>query len=140
MSYQVKSTAYKSSVTVGLALGLGMNWLIMLIGAAVAAFLILGETVDETAMSTAAVAIMILSSVVGTAAAAKKAGVRRLPVCLASGGLYFLSLLCGNALFFDGSYRGIPAAALTILGCSLVVGLWGLRQKGHKIKGIKRRS
>lgn len=139
MSYQVKSTVNKSSIPLGLTLGLAVNWLTMLMGAAVAAFLIFGEKVDETAMPTAAVAIMVLSCMAGTTAAAKKAGFRRLPVCLASGGLYFLSLLCGNALFFDGSYRGIPAAALTILGCSLVVGLWGLRQKGQKIKGIKRR-
>lgn len=139
MSYQVKSKVNKSSIPVGLALGLGVNWLIMLVGAAVAAILIWGEKVDETALPTAAVAIMVLSCMVGTAAAARKAGLRRLPVCLASGGLYFLSLLCGNALLFDGSFRGIPAAALTILGCSLVVGLWGLRQKGHKLKGVKRR-
>lgn len=131
MPYQTK-TAKNVSIPVGLTLGWLAGVLVTLGTAVVVTSLIAGERTGEGVANTAAVAAMLLASFVGAMVTGGKIGNRRLVMCLASGGLYFVTLLCCNALFFDGSYQGLLAAALTILGSSLVAGLMGIRQKRQK--------
>lgn len=131
MPYQTK-TAKNVSIPVGLTLGWLAGVLVTLATAVVVTSLIAGERTGEGVANTAAVAAMLLASFVGAMVTGGKIGNRRLVMCLASGGLYFVTLLCCNALFFDGSYQGLLAAALTILGSSLVAGLMGIRQKRQK--------
>lgn len=131
MPYQTK-TAKKVSIPVGLGLGWLAGVLVTLMAAVIATSLIAGEHAGEGVANTAAVAAVLCASFVGAMVAGGKIGNRRLLMCLASGGIYFVTLLCCNALFFDGSYQGLLAAALTIIGSSMVAGLMGIRQKRQK--------
>ncbi len=122
----------KTSIPVGLALGWLAGVFVTLLTAVVATALIAGEHAGEESANTAAVAAVLVASFIGAMVAGGKIGSRRLVMCLASGGIYFLTLLCVNALLFDGHYEGLLAAALTTAGSSLVAGLVGNRQKRQK--------
>lgn len=130
----------KNALPVGLALG----WLaaigVTLAVAVAATGLIAKERIGESAASTAAVAAVLLSSFVGAMVTSGRIGSRRLVVCLASGGLYFVTLICCHALLFQGKYVGLPGSALTILGCCLVAGLLGVRSKQPRNRHGNRRK
>lgn len=135
MPYKTKTPAKSTSIFAGLAIGLVVSWITTMVMAIGMTLLIAGERVGETLLAPAAVVTVLLATFAGAWTAAKKAVVRRLIVCLASGAIYFLSLLCCNALFLDGTYQGIVPALLTVLGASLIAGLLGLHQKSQKFKG-----
>ena len=136
MSYSLKQ---KTSIPFGLAWGWIVNVAVTLISAIFVSVLVAGERVGENRIGLAAVITVILSSFCGAIVAAKRIGYRRMIICLASGGIYYLSLLSCTALFFDGAFEGLGAAALTIIGSSIVAGLLGVRQKGQKTKGLRKR-
>lgn len=138
MPYKATTAAKSASIPVGLAMGLAASWIITIVMAIGITFLIAGERVGETFLAPAAVVTVLVATFAGALVAAKKADAGRLIVCLASGAIYFLSLLCCNALFFDGAYQGLVPALLTVVGASLVAGLMGLHQKGQKFKARKR--
>lgn len=135
MPYKTKTPTKSASIFAGLAMGLAVSWITTAVMAIGITLLIAGERVGETLLAPAAVVTVLLATFAGAWTAAQKVAVRRLIVCLAGGGIYFLSLLCCNALFFDGTYQGILPALLTVLGASLVTGLLGLHQKNRKFKG-----
>lgn len=136
MLYSLKQ---KTSIPLGLAFGWIVNLAITLLSAIFVSILVAGERVGENLITPAAVITVMIASFLGAIVAAKRVGQRRLIICLASGAIYYLSLLCCTALFFDGKYEGLGAAALTIIGCSAVAGLLGLRQKRQKMKGLQKR-
>lgn len=138
MPYKMKTQAGTASISIGLAMGLAVNWVVTIAMAVMITVLIASERVGEVILPPAAVGTVLAAGFAGALVAARKAATRRLIVCLISGGIYFLSLLCCNALFFDGAYRGVVPALLTIIGISLVAGLLGLRQKNRKFKAVKR--
>lgn len=116
-----------------LPMGLALGWLaaigVTLAVAVAATALIAKERAGESAAATAAVAAMLFASFAGAMVASGRIGSRRLFVCLASGGIYLLTLICCHALLFQGKYVGLPGSALTILGSCLVAGLLGVRPK-----------
>lgn len=134
MGYNANTTTKTTSIPVGLLMGLGAACLATIMSAAIFTCLIAGQQLEETALAPASVITILLSTFVGAMVSAGKVGKRRLIVCVCSGGFYFLSLLCCNILFFEGQFRGLPAAILVVLGSSTVAGLLGLRQKGQKFK------
>ena len=133
------SLKQKTSIPLGLALGWVVNLAVTLISAILVSVLVAGERVGENRIGLAAVITVVISSFCGAIVAAKRIGHRRMIICLASGAVYYLSLLCCTALFFDGKFEGLGAAALTIIGSSAVAGLLGIRQKGQKMKGLQKR-
>lgn len=137
MAYQIKPMGKTASWTVGLALGLGVNWGVTLLAAIIAASLISGDRVGEGFLPSVAVATVMVAAFAGAMVSAGKIGNRRLPVCLASGGIYYLSLVCCNALFYDGAYQGLVAGLMSILGTCLLAALVGLRRKPGKYKGLR---
>lgn len=133
MPYQVKN---RSSIPVALVAALLVSWAVTLLAAAVIAFLVAGERVGESGLSLMAVGAMVLSAVSGAVTGVRSAPNRQLPVSLACGGSYCLSLLGCNALFFEGQYQGIVPGLLTVMGASAAIGLMGLR-KGQNFKRRK---
>lgn len=137
MTYQSKTADRSASIPSGLGIGLLLSWVMTVGMGMVIAFLITGERIETTALAPMSVGTMLLAVFAGAMLSAKKIGSQRMVICLCSGGLYYVSLLGCNALFFDGSYRGILPAFLMVIGASLVAGLMGLRQKGTKFKSGK---
>lgn len=132
MVYQKKGGRLPTAT--GIAIGLAAGWLVMLALTAICALLLEMERLPVQYLSTAAVCIMMTACVTDCAVAAGRVGRRRMAVCLLSAGGYFLSLLGCNALIFGGRYRGVAAAALTVLGMALLTGLAGRRQKNGKFQ------
>lgn len=130
----------RRSLPVGLVLG----WLaaigVTMAVAVAATGLIAKERAGESVASTAAVAAMLFASFAGAMVAASSVGNRRLIVCLASGGIYLLTLICCHALLFQGKYVGLPGSALTIMGSCLVAGLLGVRSKQPRNRHGNRRK
>lgn len=137
MSYQAKATKKAVSIPVGLAMGLGISWAVTILLTVIFAFLMLTEKIKITMLSPTAVGIVMFASFAGAMTAAKKIDAHRLMICLASGGVYYISLVCCNALFFDGAYQGLIPALLLLIGSCLLAGVLGMRQKEQKFKGRK---
>ena len=117
-----------TSVGIGASVGAGGSVVATLALSALAASLISRETISETSMDMVALAILILSSAVGALTAVKVTAHHRLPVCMASGCIYYLVLLSCTALFFGGVYSAVGVTGLAIFGgCGAVV-LLGLKE------------
>lgn len=137
MPYQTKNTAHPSSVSLALVAGLLVGWAVTLLASVVITFLVAGERIGESSLPPMAVAAMVLGALAGAVTGVRSAPARQLLVSLAGGGIYCLSLLGCNALFFDGQYQGVVPGILTVMGASAAVGLLSLRQKSQNFKGRK---
>lgn len=129
MTVNRKVTGTISTMPGGLAMGWGVSLAATLVGSALTAWLISGEKMAQTSVGYASLIILLMSAVLGAAVSWGRIRHRRMLVCLLSGTIYFLTLLCVTALFFGGQYQGIGVTALAVLGGSLGYGLLGLRGK-----------
>ena len=129
MTVNHKVTGTAVSMPAGIGIGCGISLLLTLLGAGVAAKLIADEILRETAIGYSAMAIILLASACGAAAAVGKVKKRRLQVALLVGAGYFASLLAMTALFFGGQYQGMGVTALLVLGGVAAVALVGSREK-----------
>lgn len=114
-------------------------WVTTMLLTLITTFLLAGEHISERAMAPAAVITISISALISAMVAAEKTTEKRMIVCMINGGVYFLSLICCTALFFDGIYQGIGSAALTVIGCSLISGFLSIRQKRQKNQYLKKR-
>lgn len=135
MVYQ--KTSRGLSMPLSLLKGIALGWLVTVGGGVITAVLLHGEHMTERGIQPAAVIIMMLSAFAASIFAGGKDGEKRLLKCLAGGGMFYLSLLGCNALFFDGKYQGILGALLTVGGCSLVATLLLSRQKQQRAAYLK---
>lgn len=132
-----KRKTAKASMPVSLAVGCVLAWLMTIVIAAIVAFLVAGERVSEDFANPAAVIVLLASSFACAMIAGEMMGQKRMIVCVISGGIYYLSLICANMLFFDGSFRGLLGAALTVMGSCVIAGLLQTRQKKQRIAYYK---
>lgn len=137
MTYQTKK-AKEASIPAVLLTGFGISWAVTVCAAVTETFLVAGEQIGEGMMTTWAVGTVILAVFIGALVASIKSNSRKLAISLICGGSYFVSLLCVNLLFYGGSFQGIWASILTILGASLLAGLLSLRQRPNSFKRKKR--
>lgn len=114
-------------------------WITTLLLTLITTILLAGEHISETAIAPAAVVTISISAIASAMVAAGKTTEKRMIVCMINGGVYFLSLICCTALFFDGTYQGIGGAALTVIGCSLISGFLSIRQKRQTNQYLKKR-
>ncbi len=121
-------------IAMGLVLSLGLTAAVCCLSA----YLVSSGKMSESAIGYGAAAALLISSAGGAMLSAAKIGQHRMPVCLISGAVYFLSLLCCTALFFEGRFEGVGISALLILGGSGAAGLVGLRQKRSRRPKLKK--
>lgn len=114
----------------GIAIGLAVSMIWTLLGTAIAAWLLASEKIGEGSERYIILTLLLASSVLGALTSFGIIKQKRFPVCLISGGVYLLSLLAINALFFHGTYSGIVESTLVILAGVLSVVILGL--KGDK--------
>ncbi len=112
-----------SSIPVGIAWGLLASVMVMLLCCAATAALVVSETIREGSMAYGALLTLLLSAGAGAVVAGLRVKGNYLPVCLGTGGVFYVFLLCCTGLFFDGSYTGMLPSALVILGGCGVVAL-----------------
>lgn len=135
MPYKTKT----ASMPMALATGSLAAWGITLAMAALTAFLVASERIEETWIAPLSVVSVLLATLGGTMLAARCYGSKRMIVCLAESGLYFVGLLCCNAVFFGAAYQGFVPAMLMIFGVGVIAGLVGMRKKGNKYARFRKR-
>ena len=133
-----KRWAKGASIPFALLTGWITAWVTTMLLTLITTFLVAGEHISESAMAPAAVITISISALISATVAAENTAEKRMMVCLINGCVYFLSLICCTALFFDGTYQGIGSAALTVIGCSLVSGFLSIRQKRQKNQYLKK--
>ena len=125
-----------SGMVMGILIGAGISFGVVLLGAAVLAWLITFEKVGENAMVMGPAVILPLASWLGSCAAWRWVRQNRLAVWSAHSGAFYILLLLG-ALPFGGRYEGLGAGALLILlggGLTFIPGILGSKNGGKKYK------
>ena len=123
-----KVTGTAMSMPGGLALGGLVSLAVTVIGATLAAYMILSERIPENGAGYCSMVILLLSSSLGALTAVKKIKHRRLYVCMLSAVVYYGMLLSVTALFFGGQYKGMGVTALLVLAGTGTVALLGTKQ------------
>ena len=119
----------------GVGIGAVVSIMTTILGSAICAWLLASETIGESSIGYITVTLLLLSSIVGAFTAVCTIKRNRVPVCIISGGIYLLSLLTINALFFQSTYSGVGESALMVFAGVLSVAILGLKSgKKHKIK------
>ena len=122
----------------GIGLGVAVSFVSTIIMAAIGALLLSTEKLGEGQESLITVISMLLASALGAITAIGITAAKRLPVCLATGAGYFLTLLAITALFFGGMYSGVGESGLVIMAGVLSVALLSLNSKKSNKKRRKK--
>ena len=135
----LKKRGRTSGIPAGIFAGLITALLITILLAAVTAVLIAGEKIGEDKALFGSAASLLLGAAFGGICAANVAGERKMIICLIHGAVYYVTLLCVTAVFFEGRYENIWITGLLVLGASISVGLLVMRgrkrtYKPHKIR------
>lgn len=139
MPLKQRASGKAISTPAGIGLGLLLSMMVTVGGAAILAWLVSGERIGEGVIGYGAMAILLLSSLLGALLAANRIKHLRVQMCLISGAAYYLTLLAITALFFGGQYQGMGVAAILVLVGSGAAALAGLRgSKGKQIKFKKK--
>ncbi len=122
------------SWAIGLGSGLAVGTAITIIGCILMTFLISGEKMSQDAVVYSAPVTWFTAAVCASAVSMLRVKQMKLPVSLAAGAVYWLSLLAMNGLFFDGQYTSVAMSALVVMGGSGAVALLTLRTGGVRMR------
>lgn len=113
MAVKLKRTGRSMSIPAGIAIGLAVALMVMVIGAMLLAWLITTERVGEDAIGWGCMVILPVGSVLGNLFAWRMIRHRRLMITgITTAGLYVLLLLL--ALPFGGQYESLGTTALLV--------------------------
>lgn len=129
-----KNRESNNTILAGIAIGFLTSIAVVLLGALLLTWLLLGEKVQETAIGYGVMVITIISSLAGSGVAVSYVGQHILPVSIGASIAGYLFLLAMNALFFNGQYHGVWITALLVIGSGLCVALVATNGKGRRIK------
>lgn len=124
-----KVTGTSSSIPVGITLGVLTALSVSLAGAAVTAYLMNGQMIDQNRIGIAVLIILVVAAAGGALLAMWRIKRLRMQMCLLTGLCYYLALLGMTALFFGGQYQGMGVAALAVLLGSGMVAFLGMKEK-----------
>ena len=133
-----KVTGRAYSMPAGIGIGVGISIALTLAGAAVVAWLLNGQKLEQSQIGYGSMVTLLLSSALGAWAACTLVKHRTMVVCLATGGGYFASLLAITALFFGGQYQGMGVTFLVALAGCASVGFIKAKPKKTITKGYRK--
>lgn len=125
------NTGKAASMPGGLVLGAGISVAVTIILSAVIAKLVQTEALQQDQIGYAVMVLLITASSLGAAIAQGKVKHQRVLVCMLSGLIYYVILICITALFFGGQYTGFGVTGLLILGGAGTTALLSGRRKGR---------
>jgi len=110
------NTGKAASIPGGLALGAGVSVAVTLVLSAIIAKLVQTEALQQDQIGYAVMILLITASCLGAAVAQGRVKHQRVLVCMLSGLIYYVILICITALFFGGQYTGFGVTGLLISG------------------------
>ena len=132
----------RAFIPAGIAIGTGVSALLSLVGAAIIAWLVNGESLSTEHTGVAAMLVNFLSGAAGAWTSILLIKKRKLLVSLATGGCYLALLLSVTAMFFggqfEGAWKGILAVLVGSLAASLLGGGGGFRSTKRLTKKVYR--
>ena len=128
-----------SAIPAALIKGTGVSLLITMFGAAIMSWLIIRDTLKETAIGYCAMAILMAASFVGPAWAIRKAGEKRMQIALLVAAIYAAVLLILNWILYKGGYEGVGETLLIIAGGSVTASLT-ISGSGNGSRGRRRKK
>ncbi len=111
------------SVLAGILVGVSISVLILIVGAVTVSMLISKEIVNYASMSYCVMAVTGFAAVCGSFAGTLVLKKQILLVSMSVALAMLLIMLSVTAMFFEGSYTGVPATAALVAGCSLSTAL-----------------
>lgn len=117
-------------------MGVAVSLIISLLGAAVLAWLISWERMEETAMNAGCFAILAVAALIGGLFSSKAIGEKRMLICLITAAGFYIALLV-LALVFGGRFAGLGRNALGVLtggGIAILLGLVGNKSGANRHK------
>ena len=99
--------------------GTGISLLITMIGATVMSWLIIRESLRETAVGFCAMGILMGASFFGSIFAMKMAETKRMQTALLEASCYSLILIMLNLLLYKGGYEGVGVTLMIIYGTAV---------------------
>lgn len=133
-----KMNGAATGIPAGLGLGILISLMITLIGAAVTAWLIAAEKIEEGTIGYAVMVILAVAAALGALTAVHFVKRLRLQVCMLSGSCYYLTLLAMTALLFGGQYQGMVVSAIVILAACVIIAF--LPSKNRQIGKKRKRA
>ena len=139
MVTQQKATGRATSIPAGLAAGAGVSVLMTGIICILGGWMIGSEIISQEHIGYCAITALLISAIMGSIVAWKKARRKRLIISLACGIIYYLILAGFTIVFFDGSFRGLGVTLITILAGS-VISVLLTNGSGKSITGKRRKK
>lgn len=109
----------KMKIPLALLFGMGMGLLVSVIVAMLAAGLIAGEKLQETATGWMAMLSLFLGSLTAAVTTVGKVQQMRFAMCISAGASYLVGLFIVSVILFDGVKGGLGASVAVILGGAL---------------------
>lgn len=122
-----------------IAIGTVASIITSLVIAVILTMLIEHDKLSPEMMNYGVMLLLMLSAVVGAMIARIRYSSRIMIVCIITAVCYWISLLCVTALFFDGSYSGVPATALVIIAGGIIAGCAPTGQRKSAKKRIRKK-
>lgn len=132
-----KPTGRAMSMPGGLALGAGVSLVLTILLEVALTWMVMNGKLAMEMVGYGIMVQLLATSWLGAAVAMHRIKHRKMLVCMLSGLIYLLTLLCITAMFFGGQYEGIPVTALLVLGGSLAAGLVGAGKRGGGRKPLR---
>lgn len=136
----MKTSKYKHmgqpmSPIIAVGIGIGVSMIVSLLLSAIAAWLVSGERLPQSAIGGSALPVQLVSTFAGCITAVLISG--KMPAIIASAcaGGYFAILICINILVLDSSLSGIGKGIFAVLGgaaLSVLASLLTHKNKKHK--------
>lgn len=128
------------SMPVGIGLGVGLSVVLLIMGCAVIATLLEQEMISQNQIGYGAMAVLFISSIIGSATAVFLVKRRRLMVSLLHGSCYLGLLFMINGLLFGGTVEAGWVTAILLYGASCAAALLlshGNGQKKLKLEKVR---
>ena len=111
-----KPTGRAMSMPGGLAVGAAVSIGVTLASCVLLTKLILSGALNMDQIGYGVMVLLLAASFLGALTAQGRVKHQRSMVCMLSGLVYYLMLLCTTALFFGGQYSGVGVTGLLVLG------------------------
>lgn len=132
---QYKQKGHPVTPMLSAAIGVSVCVLMSLFLSAVAAYLVAGEQLPQSAINSTAIPIQLLAVYSGCITAMILSGKMPAVIASACAGSYFVLLVCTNILVLDSSLGGAGKGFLAVLGgaiLAVITMLLGKKNKKHK--------